>query len=249
MRKWSGKSKAGNRANVYELVFEYPGSKVYLPPLQGKATPAIGVGLPLQRGKAYPNTGQTLDPSAAQLAPQGGTNKRKRTRKRTTKPDVPASTSTTIQGDVHIQIDNGTGRAVVDSLKQFFSEELARQIATEHPPEYIQEKIEITRYNQERGKVRDPAAYLRRAISQDYGPPSGFTTHAERSRTRVESGEVDDIKRRIHEGALSIARHRTSGSLSLVDVPSDLSYIILHTKHGSRCINSWDEVSQYEFDK
>jgi hypothetical protein len=150
---------------------------------------------------------------------------------------------------VHIQIDHGTGAAVVDSLKQFFSEEIARQIAQEHPPEYIQEKIEITRYNQERGKVRDPAAYLRRAILQDYSRPSGFTTTTERTAELAHGERVEELKRQIRDGAFTIARHRASGRANLVDVPSDLSYIILHTPHGSRCINTWDEIAQYEFEK
>lgn len=247
IRKYSGRSKAGNRANVYELIFEYPGCRISLPPRRGKATPLAGLGLLPQRANAIPNAGQTLIPQQTQLGPHEGTNKRKRTRKRTT--TVPPTTSTTIQGDVNITIDHGTGAAVVDSLKQFFSEELARQIATEHPSEYIEEKIEITRYNQERGKVRDPAAYLRRAISQDFGRPSGFTTRAERSRAVVNDRHVDDIKQRIRGGEFSVARHRQSGAAFLTDVPSDLSYIILHNQHGSRCISSWDEVSQYEFEK
>ncbi len=248
IRKWSGKSKTGNRANVYELTFEYPGCQIDLGPRGGKATPTIGEGLAPHRGKATPKTGQTLDPSKAQLSPQEGTNKNKGTQRKRTR-QQPAASSTTIQGDVHINIDHGTPAAVVDSLKQFFSEELARRIAQQHPPEYIQEKIEITRYNQERGKVRDPAAYLRRAISQDYGRPSGFTTQSERSRQRAHEERIEGVKQQIRDGELSVARHKQTGHASLVDVPSDLSYIILHTKHGSRCINSWDEVSQYEFQK
>jgi len=248
IRKWSGLSKTGNRANVYELIFEYEGTQVCLAPLRGKATPATGLGLVPQQAKATPSTGQTLPPREALLAPQRGANKTKRTQRRATTP-IPTTASTTIQGDVHIQIDHGTGHGVVDSLKQFFSEELARQIAREHPPEYIQEKIEITRYNQERGKVRDPAAYLRRAISNDYSRPTGFSTASERTTVLADHGRVEEIKRQIRDGEFSIARHRETGRTSLVDVPTDLSYIMLHAKNGSRCINTWDEVSQFEFEK
>jgi hypothetical protein len=247
IRKWSGLSKTGNRSNVYELIFEYEGSQVSLPPRQGEATPLMGVGLVPHGAKAIPNTGQTLDPRKVQLPPQQVGNKRKRTRRKTTTQVVP-TTSTTIQGDVHIKIDHGTSPVVVDSLKQFFSEQIAHQIAKQHPPEYIQEKIEITRYNQQRGKVQDPAAYLRRAISQDYSRPIGFTTTTERATHLADQKRVEEIKQRIRDGQLSVARHRESGRTSLMDVPTDLSYIILTTKHGSRCISTWDEVSQYDFE-
>lgn len=247
IRIWSGKSKSGNRPNCYELIFEYAGSQVTLAPQQGKASPSPGQGLPPRQGKAAPGTGQTLPPRSAQLAPQKGTNKRKRTRRETTRQPAVPTTSTTIQGDVHIQIDHGTPSVVVDSLKQFFSDEIARQIANEHTPEYIQEKIEITRYNHERGKVRDPAAFLRKALSQDYTRPVGLTTTAERAKLQAQTTRLEELKQRIQNGNVSIARHRATQQPSLIDVPSDLSYIILHTKRGTRCINTWDEAQEYDF--
>ncbi|MFP4055868.1 MAG: helix-turn-helix domain-containing protein [Candidatus Brocadiia bacterium] len=245
VRIWSGKHKSGNVPNTYEFTFEYAGCQISLPPLQGKATPAVGLGHAPAQGKATPNAGQTLAPQEEELAPQKATNKKnKKTRTKRTRT---STTNTTIQGDVHINIDHGPKPAVVESLKQFFSESLARQLAQEHPPEYIQEKIEITRYNQERGKVRDPAAYLRQAISQDYGRPTGFTTSAEREQARAQDHQFQELKERIQKGQVTIARHRTTGQTNLVDVPADLAYVILQSRRGTRCINSWDDAQQYHF--
>jgi len=244
IRVWSGKHKDGNRPNTYEFLFQYPGCQIDLAPLRDKAIPAAGLGLTPPQGKATPNDGQSLVPQQDKLAPQKGTNKRKRTRSKETR----TTTTTTIQGDVHINIDHGPNPVVVESLKQFFSDAIALQLASKHPPEYIQEKIEITRYNHERGKVRDPAAYLRKALSQDYGKPPGFTTPADRAESRAREEQLKELMRRIQKGEVSIARHRATGQANLLDVPSDLAYIILQSRRGSRCINSWDDAQQYDFE-
>ena len=123
IRVWSGKHKDGNRPNVYEFVFEYEGCQIDLAPPRGKATPGAGQGIPPQRGKATPATPPTLAPSQDNLAPQKGTNKKQRTKAKE------PTTSTTIHGDVHINIDHGPKPAVVDSLRQFFTDALARELA------------------------------------------------------------------------------------------------------------------------
>ncbi len=258
IRIWSGKHRAGNRSNTYEFIFQYEGCQIDLALLRGKASPATGVGLAPRRGKASPATGVGLAPrrdkatpaSPPALAPQEdnlppprGANKRlKTTGSGSTK------TTTTIHGDVHINIDHAPNPAVVDSLKQFFTDALAKQLAHEYPPEYIQEKIEITRFNHERGKVRDPAAYLRRALAQDYTRPPGFTTSGERAEARAHSKQLRGLMERIRDRQVKLARHRSTGEVSLVDVPTDLAYIILQGRHGIRCINAWEEVEQYEFE-
>jgi hypothetical protein len=33
-----------------------------------------------------------------------------------------------------------------------------------------------------------------------------------------------------------------------VDVPTDLAYIILQGRHGTRCVNTWDDVQHYDFE-
>ena len=240
---WSGKHKNGNRPNTYEFVFTYPGCQVDLIPSRDKAIPAAGIGLPPHRGKASPNAGQSLPPQEDNLAPQQGMNKRKQTRVPT-----PTKTTTTIHGDVHINIDHGPNPAVVDSLRQFFTDQTAQKLAHEYPPDYIQEKIEITRFNHERGKVRDPAAYLRKALSQDYSRPSGFSTLDERAESDAQEQKVRDLMGRIRGGEVSVARHRATGQVSLVDVPTDNAYIILQGRRGSRCINAWEDVQQYDFE-
>ncbi len=243
VRIWSGKHRDGNRNNTYEFVFQYEGCQIDLAPLRGKASPAMGVGLPPQEGKATTLSRKSLAPQEDDLPPQKGTNKRTKTTC-----SEPAKTTTTIHGDVHINIDHGPTPAVVDSLKQFFTDSLAKQLAHEYPPEYIREKIEITRFNHERGKVRDPAAYLRKALTQDYSRPPGFVTTSERAEATAQDTYVRGLMERIRDRQVKVARHRTSGELSLVDVPTDLAYIILQGRHGTRCINAWDDVEQYEFE-
>jgi len=245
VRVWSGKHKSGNVPNTYEFVFEYPQCQVALAPQRGKAAPLTGLGHAPRRAKPAPNAGQTLPPLARDLAPPRGTNKKKRTRKEST---TKGPTTTNIQGDVHINITHDASPAVVDALKQFFSERQASKLAKEYSPEYIQEKIEITRFNQQRGKVRDPAAFLRKALSEDFGRPAGFSTTTERAENRARVRQVRALMERILNREISVARHRASGQVSLVDVPADLSYIILQNQRGSRCVNSWDDIQQYEFE-
>jgi hypothetical protein len=243
VRVWSGRHRDGNRNNTYEFIFSYPGCQIDLDPLRGKAIPTAGVGLGPRRGETTPGDAQPLAPQEDNLPPHRGTNKRKQTTE-----ELPTRSTTTIHGDVHINIDHGPTPAVVDSLKQFFTESLAQQLAHQYPPEYIQEKIEITRFNHERGKVRDPAAYLRKALSQDYSRPSGFTTTTERVEADTQQQDVRTLMEHIREGKVSVARHRDTGEVNLVDVPADLAYIILQGRRGTRCINAWPDVQQYDFE-
>ena len=53
---------------------------------------------------------------------------------------------------------------------------------------------------------------------------------------------------RIREQQLSTARHRDTGELFLVDVPTDLAYVILQGRRGTRCVNTWDEIQHYDFE-
>jgi len=243
LRIWSGRHHTGNRHNTYEFIFAYPGCQIDLAPQRDKAIPGAGIGVSPLRDKASPAAPEPLLPQEDNLPPQRGANKKLKT---TSTP--PTRSTTTIHGDVHINIDHGPSPAVVDSLKQFFTDSLAQKLAHEYPPDYIKEKIEITRYNHERGKVRDPAAYLRKALSQDYTRPLGFQTQDERTQRDARTTEVRAIMERIRDGALKVARHRTTGEISLVDVPTDLAYIILQGRHGTRCVNAWDDVQQYTFE-
>jgi len=243
IRIWSGKHKDGNRPNTYEFTFEYPGCQVDLALQRDKAIPTAGQGLPPHRGKPAPGGYPALDPSGGNLPPQEGTNKKK-----TTRTTPPTRTTTTIHGGVHISIDHGPKPAVVESLRQFFADSLAEKLAGQYPPDYIKEKIEITRFNHDRGKVRDPAAYLRKALSQDYSKPAGFSTTADRIAQQAQEQQARELMQRIQNGDFSIARHRESGEVSFVDVPVDRAYIILQSRRGTRCINAWDEIQQYTFE-
>ncbi|MBM4034507.1 MAG: helix-turn-helix domain-containing protein [Planctomycetes bacterium] len=243
IRIWSGRHRNGNQSNTYEFLFAYPGCQVDLALLRDKATPAAGVGLAPQQGKAIPPQREALSPQEDNLPPQRGTNKRTRTTI-----DEPTRATTTIHGDVHINIDHGPSPAVVDSLRQFFTDSIALQLAHEYPPEYIKEKIEITRYNHELGKVRDPAAYLRKALAQDYTRPPGFVTADERAAADARGRDLRALMERIRDRGIKLARHRNTGEVCLVDVPTDLAYIILQGRHDTRCINTWDDVQRYDFE-
>lgn len=243
IRIWSGKHRAGNRNNTYEFIFAYPGCQIDLAPQRDKATPTAGQGVAPQRDKASPPRSESLPPQEDNLPPRRGANKRSKT---TMNP--PTKSTTTIHGGVHINIEQGPSQAVVDSLKQFFTDATAKKLAEEYPPDYIREKIEITRYNHQRGKVRDPSAFLRKALSQDYTRPPGFLTSDERAQADARAREVRALMERIRDGAIKVARHRETGEVSLVDVPTDLAYIILQGRHGTRCINTWEDVQQFSFE-
>ena len=248
IRIWSGKHRTGNIPNTYEFTFEYPNCQIALAPQGGKAIPATGIGHAPSRGKAIPNAGQPLPPPGSALAPQRGTNKRsKRTKKKHTTTAAEAGT-TNIQGDVHISITHDSSAAVVDALKQFFSPKLAAKLAGEYPPDYIKEKIEITRYNQERGEVRDPAAYLRKALSEDFGLPGGLPSLTRQATAAADTQQVSALMQRILKREIRIARHRSTSEISLVDVPADQSYIIFQGRHGARCVNAWGDIEQYDFE-
>jgi len=90
-------------------------------------------------------------------------------------------------------------QVVVDQLIQSgVGKEKARELAEKYPPEYISEKIELLAWSRETKKagrpIADPAAWLIRAIQQDYNLPPGFKTRAERERERArqreEAGEL-----------------------------------------------------------
>ena len=245
IRRWSGKHKSGNVPNTYEFLFDYPACQVSLPPQRGKAATPAGTGHAPQRGQPAPTRGQSLPPRDDALSPSRGMNKKK---KRTRTKSTTKEPTTHIAGDVHINITHDASGAVVDALKQFFSDRLANQLARENQPDYIEEKIEITRYSHEQGKELDTAAFLRLALSEDFGPPAGFSTAAERAEDAARQRDIEALKKRILQHQVSVARHRATGEASLVDVPADLSYIILQGRHGSRCINAWDDVERYDFE-
>lgn len=71
---------------------------------------------------------------------------------------------------VALLTDHGIGKGVAQSL------------ATQYPPELIQEKVAYIEFllAERPTDVQKPAAWLRRAIENDYGAPDGFVSEAER---------------------------------------------------------------------
>jgi len=92
-----------------------------------------------------------------------------------------------------------------------------------------------------------PPSELMRQLQKN-GKPAGFATTAERAERDAHQDQVRAVMHRIEKGEFRIARHKLTGQVHLVDVPSDLAYIILQGRGGSRCIASWEDVQQYNFE-
>lgn len=102
---------------------------------------------------------------------------------------------------------------VVVLVQKGMTKIVAKKLAAQYPEEYIRLKIESLDYLQETtpDQVKEPAAWLRRAVEQDWKPPAKFKTKAEREteaqaqakaeeeeRLREEK-EREERKRRVHE--------------------------------------------------
>ncbi len=67
----------------------------------------------------------------------------------------------------------------------------ARDFVAAHPASYLEEKIDFLDFLSERGEAPNkPAAWLRRAIEQDYGQPAGYLPRAERQRRQQATEEL-----------------------------------------------------------
>jgi hypothetical protein len=65
-----------------------------------------------------------------------------------------------------------------------------------HPSDYIEEKIDFLDCLLGAGAIEKPAAWLRRAIEEDYGPPAGYVPRAERQRQQK---AADEKRRQLQE--------------------------------------------------
>jgi hypothetical protein len=72
--------------------------------------------------------------------------------------------------------------------QQGIADKVARQLAKRHSPECIAEKIEYLEFlaSAQPDQVKNPRGWLRRAIEENYGPPDGFLTLAERHQLAAE---------------------------------------------------------------
>lgn len=76
---------------------------------------------------------------------------------------------------------------VVALTNQGIAEKVAQRLTSHYSPARIEEKIDYLLYLQEKHpeKVKNPTGWLRRAIEEDYGPPDGYKSQAERDAETV----------------------------------------------------------------
>ncbi len=97
------------------------------------------------------------------------------------------------------------------------SEPIARRLTETHSEGVIRAKVEILDYLVETDSPlvgRNPAGYLRKAIEEDYAPPAGFKTRAEREaqaqeRERVEK-EATEYRESHNPVLQAVARYGTT---------------------------------------
>jgi hypothetical protein len=61
---------------------------------------------------------------------------------------------------------------------------LATEFIAAHPAEYIEQKLDYLDFLLDNEPPKNPGGWLRVAIEQDYGPPSGYASKEERERQR-----------------------------------------------------------------
>jgi hypothetical protein len=66
---------------------------------------------------------------------------------------------------------------------------IARELVAAHPADYIQQKIDYFDYQLEHATLKNPAAWLRSAIQDDYGEPAGYLSREQRERQRQAAEE------------------------------------------------------------
>jgi predicted transcriptional regulator len=84
---------------------------------------------------------------------------------------------------------------VKDLIDRGISAKVAQQLAEEYTESYLYSKIELFDYMVETRSPlisKNPAGYLRKAISEDYSPPKGFKSKAEREKEAAEEQQFLD---------------------------------------------------------
>ena len=100
-----------------------------------------------------------------------------------------------------VQMKEQDPDVVVVLVQKGMTKIVARKLAAQYPEEYIHLKIESLDYLQETtpDQVKEPAAWLRRAIEQDWKPPAKFKTKAEREAEAQAKAKAEEEKRRHEE--------------------------------------------------
>jgi len=110
-------------------------------------------------------------------------------------------------------------QVVVDQLTQLgIEKETAQQLAARYAPDHIREKAELLQWLEAKKagrRIVDPAAWLVRAIENDYRPPRGFKTQAQRRaeeeaqrRETAERLAQEETRQRAHREQQRQARAR-----------------------------------------
>jgi DNA-binding Lrp family transcriptional regulator len=162
--------------------------------------------------------------------------------------------TTTIEGGLTINVGNGTAdedteEIVVAALKKFFSDRTAKRLASQHDPGYLREKIDITRFNQERGNIKDPAAFLRRAIQDDFDVPVELKAERKRRSSHESQFHAQQVIAKIAEQDVKFAREKTSDLVFRVTPSGDKRVLYLEDPSGSvKPISRIEDLQHYDFE-
>ena len=153
--------------------------------------------------KALPEGGGKLPPRGGNL-PGGGGN---------LPPEQHPSNNTHRTSDsVHVDHNNNSGGdsdpktdvvVVVALIDQGISEGVAKRLARRYSRKRVEEKISFLAFlvDERPEEVKKPAAWLRRAIEENYGAPDGFLSKEERERLAAEEAQRAEEEQRQTEAA------------------------------------------------
>jgi hypothetical protein len=155
--------------DLKELAHEHIGlSRTYegIAQLKRKLEPAIaeleeiGFLLPLPDSDRFPRNGRTCKVRLIQKSP---------------------ALATPTQAEPPVE----TPRLVTELVNRGVTKTTAEELAQQHPAEVTQPKIDVFDWlleKQDKRVAKSPAGYLVKSITEDYAPPKGFVSKAERQR-------------------------------------------------------------------
>lgn len=92
------------------------------------------------------------------------------------------------------------------------TKQVAIALTEQHTAAYIEAKIELFDYLREKnamGLTQNPAGYLRKAIEDDYAPPDGFMTKAERVAQAAHYKAAEEARQRAQERQQKLEEFRS----------------------------------------
>jgi DNA-binding transcriptional regulator YhcF (GntR family) len=134
-----------------------------------------------------------------------------------------ADEENTVQNDT---INNNSGGEdatdVAVSLERVGVDKKASQRLIEHySPDRIRQKIDYYDYEDATnpGKIKNPAAYVRKAIEEDWGPPTGYKSKAQRE---AEQAQIEERRQRLAAAGAVPERVWRTWMIEDRQVPDDL---------------------------